>query len=316
MIKIVNVNSGKKAPLEEQVFAQYGAEYNCVVTKTAEELIEAGQGAQVILFTAARFTAEVFDCLPELRLLVRYGIGYDTVDLAAARERNVDVCNAPSYGAVDVAEHTFTLLLSANRKIISYDANVRAGQFGGSGEYNAFRLCGKTLGLIGFGRIARHVVKFAQGFGMEVVTYDPYIETSAVEAMEARAIGFEELLRTADFVSLHTPLNDKTYHMIGTREFTLMKPSAVLINTARGALVDENALFEALKARNIRAAGIDVYENYPRELGNPFHALDNIVLTPHIAFNTVEAVEALHEEVTEEVVRFLQGKPNLNIVNR
>lgn len=316
MAKIVNVNSSQRLAYEASVFEKYGAEYVCINTTNEEEVVAAAKDAEVILFTAAKFTESTFAELPKLRLMVRYGMGYDTVDLDAARAHGVDVCNAPSYGAQAVAEHAFSLMLATNRKIPSYDAAIREGNFGKGASYPSVQVSGKTLGILGFGRIARNVAKFGLGFGMKVLTYDPYVPEDFAKSQNVEKVELDTLLREADFISVNAPLTDETYHLINAEAFAKMKPSALIVNTARGALIDEDALYDALNTRRIRAAGIDVYENYPKEVGNRFHKLDNIVLTPHMAWNTEESAVALHEEVTAEVVRFLEGKPNLNIVNR
>ena len=316
MIRIVNVNSKDKAPYEAEVFARYGAEYECVSTSNADEIVAAAKDAQVILFTAAKFTNEVFDRLPNLRLMVRYGMGYDTVDLAAARAHNVDVCNAPSYGAEAVSEHAWAMLMAANRKIPSYDAHIRAGEFGKSAAYRPMRMSGKTLGILGFGRIARRVAQFGKGFSMRVLAYDPYLPESVFADAGAERADLDTLLRESDYISVNAPLTKETYHILNAEAFAKMKPTAVLANTARGALIDEDALVDALEKGVIRAAAVDVYENYPNYIESPLLVPENLVLTPHVAWDTVESYDALHKEVTDEVVRFLEGKPNLNIVNR
>lgn len=315
-MKIVHVNLPQRDPYETEVFTRYGAEYICCETKTADEVVAAAKDAEVILFTAAGFTNEVFDRLPKLRLLVRYGMGYDTVDLAAARAHGVDVCNAPTYGAQAVAEHAFSLLMAANRKIPAYDAAIRSGHFGTGADYFSMQLAGKTLGILGFGRIARNVASFGLGFRMQVIASDPFIPEESFRAVGVEKVDFDSLMSQSDFISINAPLTAETYHCVNADAFARMKPTALLVNTARGPLIDEDALYDALSGRKIRAAGIDVWENYPRNPGNRLFALDNIVMTPHIAWDTMESADALHKEVTDEVVRFLEGKPNLNVLNR
>ncbi len=316
MIRIVDVNNPQKLPYEAEVFARYGAAYDCVSTSCAEEVVAAAGDADVILFTAAKFPREIFGRLPKLRLLVRYGMGYENVDLAAARAHGVDVCNAPSYGAEAVAEHAWALLMAANRKIPSFDAHIRRGEYGGSADYRPMRMSGKTLGILGFGRIGRKVARFGQGFSMRVLSYDPCLPENVFAEAGVEKADLDTLLREADFISVNAPLTEETRHIIDTAAFSKMKPTAVLANTARGALIDENALVDALKKGELRAAALDVYETYPRDPESPLLVPKNLILTPHIAWNTVESAEALHREVTDEVVRFLEGRPNLNVVNR
>ena len=215
-----------------------------------------------------------------------------------------------------MAEHSFSMLVAANRKIPSYDRNIREGRFGKSADYSSYLMAGKTLGIVGFGRIARQVAQFGKGFGMQVIAYDPYLPDAVFSDCGVRRVTLEELYANAEFISVNAPLTKETYHLIDASAFAQMKPEAVLVNTSRGALVDENALVEALLSKKIRAAAIDVYENYPTDPESVLLKPENLILTPHIAWNTVESFESLHREVTDEVVRFLEGKPNLNVVNR
>ncbi|MEA4824575.1 MAG: C-terminal binding protein [Clostridiaceae bacterium] len=314
MIKIVNVNANKLYDYEASVFARYDTEYTFAAVQNSDELIAAAKDAEVILFTSACFTEEVFAALPKLKLLVRYGIGYDTVDLTAARAHGVDVCNAPTYGTIDVAEHAMALLLAANRKILSFDAGVREGEWGKSAAYPTHRLKDTTLGLVGLGRIARNVAQYAQGFGMKTIAYDPYIKPE--DTGNTTLVSLGELLRTSDYISLHAPLTEENRHMICRETLAQCKPNAVLVNTSRGGLIDTDALAEALRTGVIRGAGLDVLETEPMPENSPLTKLTNVVLTPHTAWLTEESVVSLHEEVTAEVVRFLKGQPNLHIVNR
>jgi len=301
---------------ETRAFGDNGIEYRRVTTTNADEIVAAAENAPVLLFTAAKFPAELFDRLPNLKLLVRYGIGFDTVDTAAARAHGVDVCNCPTYGCYDVAEHAFSLLMSANRRIVNYDRGIREGKWGNGGDYEAHRLQGKTLGLVGFGRIARMVAQFAQGFSMQILAYDPFLPAEMFAKAGAVSATLDEVLTGSDFISLHAPMNAENAHLINREAFAKMKPSAVLINTARGGLVDQDALYDALASRRIRAAGIDVWDPYPNQVGDRFHALDNIVMTPHMAWNSPEAVADLVKEATEEAMRFFRGEALTHIVNR
>lgn len=316
-MKIVNIETDRRGEHEEKVFSALGADYRCVNCGGDTGIIarEAGD-ADVILFTASKVNKELIDSLPKARLFVRYGVGYDNVDLEYTKSRGVKVCNSPSYGSYDIAEHAFALLMAVNRKIAAYDRGIRAGTFGKSADYKCYRLEGKTLGLIGFGRIARRMLKFSSGFGMNVLVYDPYVGEDVISLQEARKVGFEEILIDSDYISIHAPLNSETAGMFGAPEFEKMKDTAVIINTARGGLIKTGDLIEALRSRTIRGAGIDVYDDYPRSADHPLASLDNIVLTPHAAWNSVEAAYALHEEVADEVARFIRGEELRNVVNK
>ncbi len=315
-MKIVNIETDSRGIHEESVFASLGADYKCVKCDGDFDTIsqEAGE-ADIILFTATPIDKELIDRLPKAQLFVRYGVGYDRVDLEYTKARDVIVCNAPSYGSYDIAEHAFALLMAVNRKIASYDQNIRAGLFGKGAAYNSYRLYNKILGLVGFGRIARNMVDFASGFHMDVLVYDPFIEEKEIASYGARKVDFNQLLKEADYISVHSPLTSKTAKMFSTAEFSQMKDTAVIINTARGGLIDTEALIEALKNKVIRGAGIDVYDDYPKSTNHPLLTLENLVMTPHVAWNSVEAGIALQEEVTAEVARFIKGEPLLNRVN-
>lgn len=316
-MKIVHIETDRPGEHEAKVFADLGAAYKCVKCGGDIEKIarEAGD-AEVILFGSTHIGKELLDRLPNARLFIRYGVGYENVDLEYAKSRGVKISNAPSYGSYDIAEHAFALLMAVNRKIAAYDRAIRAGSFGKSADYKCYRLENKTLGLVGFGRIARNVLKFSSGFGMDSLVYDPFVGADEIAALGARKAEFGELLDGSDYISIHAPLTPETAGMFGAREFGRMKDTAVVINTARGGLINTGDLIDALKSRKIRGAGIDVYDDYPRSADHPLALLDNVVLTPHAAWNSMEAAVALHEEVAAEAARFVRGEELLNVVNR
>lgn len=306
---ICHVNAASLDGFAQEIacFRELGAELRAVRCSTPDELEANARDAEIILFTATRFDDAAFDRLPNLRLLVRYGIGYDTVDIDAAKRHNVIVCNSPTYGCYDVAEHAFALMQTANRKTAVYDRKIRAGSCGASAAYPCYRMAGKQMGFVGYGRIARNMANFALGFGMKLAAYDPYVDAAKADP-PAAAMSLEELLRTSDFISVNSVLNDQTRGMINAERFAMMKPTAILVNTSRGGLIDEDALYDALANKTIRAAGIDVWNEMPRTADNRFCGLDNIVMTPHAAWNTVEAAQALKEEVMQTVTRYIKGE--------
>ncbi len=312
---IIHISSNDIANFQKEkaAFEAAGAEFRMCQCKTGEEIVANCADADVLLFTPQKFDDSIFDNLPKLKMIVRYGIGYDTVDIDSARRHGVIVCNSPSYGAYDVAEHAFALLQTVNRKIVAYDSNMRDGHRGRTAAYNSYRLEGKQIGIIGYGRIGRYVAQFSTGFGMKIAAYDPYVNFETASP-KAEPMSIDELLRTSDIVSLNTALTDETRGLMNAEKFAMMKPDAVLINTSRGGLVDEDALYDALSNRKIRAAGIDVWNDMPATADNRFCKLDNIVMTPHIAWNTIEAAEALKEEVIATVLNWIAGRPLLNDV--
>jgi D-3-phosphoglycerate dehydrogenase len=315
-VKIVDfANRKENVSYEIKAYEEVGAEYLLSDAKTNDEIVFAAENAEVILFTATVFDRELLDKLPSVKLLARYGMGYDTVDLAYARKKGIAVCNAPTYGTADVAEHTFALLMAVNRKIPSYHMNIKSGRFGKSAPYDCYRLENKILGIVGFGRIAKKVAQFAKGFNMKVYVYDPFVSSESAGLSGVEKVDFETLMTQSDYISLNAPLTEETRGMFDKTVFGKMKPSSVIVNTARGGLINEKDLADALRENKIRAAAVDVYSVYPKTSDHPFLGLENMVLTPHIAFNSVEAVEALHKEVTENVIRFIKGEPLQNVVN-
>lgn len=280
-----------------------------------EELIRDGKDAEVILFTSAKLTRTVLQNLDKVKLIVRYGIGYDTVDTEAAKELGIYVCNAPNYGVIDVAEHAFSLLIASAKRLVRMQDRVRANNWGFVDMGQSVRLSGKTIGFVGFGKIARCLLNLLRPFGVKPLVYDPYVKESVLADFGAELVSLDTLMSSSDFVSLHLPLSDATRHIIGSRELSLMKPTAVIINTARGPIIDEAALVEALAEHKIGGAGLDVFEDECGGIDQRLPMLDNVTLTPHVAWNTVEATVAIHDEVSQNVAKYLRGERPDSIVN-
>ena len=282
---------------------------------TEEEMIKDARDAEVVLFTSAAFPKKVIDGLESCRVIQRYGIGYDTVDTEAAREKGIFVCNSPNYGVVDVAEHAFALILASLKRLVKMNDRVRDNNWGYENMGKSNRLSGKTVGFLGFGKIARAVAGFTLPFGTKNIVYDPYVSQDALAPFGAEAVSLEALFKEADVITVHLPLCDATRHTVGCEQLSLMKPTAILVNTSRGPVIDEAALIDALVSGRIAGAGLDVFEDEEGRIDKRILSLDNVVLTPHVAWNTVEAVDAIHEEVTENIVKYLtEGRPG-NIVN-
>ncbi len=250
-------------------------------------------------------TAAVIDKGKKLKAIARAGVGLDNIDVKAAEERGIKVFSAPEAPTVSVAELAIGLMLAVVRKIAYADRKLREGKWVKK-EAEGIELRGKTLGIIGFGRIGREVARIARnGFGMKIIYYDiiradPKLE----EELGATYVSLETLLKEADIVTIHVPLTSETYHLINEFRLRLMKPSAILINTSRGAVVDTNALVKALSEGWIAGAGLDVYEEEPLPLNHPLTKLDNVVLTPHIGASTEEAQERAGLEVVKKVIEY------------
>lgn len=283
--------------------------------KTEADLIQQTRDADALLVQYAEINRTVLEKLEHCKVIVRYGIGVDNVDLKAATEFGIPVANVPDYGLQEVADHTIALLLSAARKIVQLNQSVRNGEWDYSLAKPLRRLQGRTLGLIAFGNIARLVATRAKGFGLKIKVFDPYLPKDKAEEYGAQIVDFQTLIRTSDFISIHCPATAETHHMFNQEVFKDMNPECILVNTARGSIIDEDALIEALENGYIAGAAIDVIEKEPIDLNSKLLHLDNLVITPHAAWYTEEAQESLQRCAAEEVVRVLTGKSAKHIVN-
>lgn len=278
--------------------------------KTAAELIAGCRSCPVAVAGAEdRWSEEVFDALKgTLGLVARFGVGTDNIDCAAAARRGIWVANSAGANKVAVAEMAIALMLACTRRIVYLDGKLRSG--GWYGFPRSLQLSGKRIGLVGFGAIARCVAGMAAGFGCELAAYDVALDRAAAAALGVRALSLEELLATSDFVSLHVPYLSETRHMVSERFLAGMKRDAVLINTSRGGVVDEAALYGALIRGEIRMAGLDVFEEEPPKADNPLFALEQVVVTPHASSATEEAAANIAAVCLENIQRFLEsGRP-------
>ena len=267
----------------------------------------------LIVRSGTKVTDAVLAAGRDLIVVGRAGVGVDNIDVEAATRRGVIVANAPTTNIVAAAEHTIALMYASARNIPQADRAVRAREWQRE-KFTGVELVGKRLGLIGLGRVGSEVARRAQGLGMEVVMYDPYVPLERAQQLGVRPVAFDELLASCDFISLHTPLTAETKKLIGAREFGMMKREARLINTARGALVDEAALLEALDAGLIAGAALDVFEHEPPE--NPrLLEHERVVLTPHIGGSTEESQLRVSIQIAEEVLTALEGQPTRFAVN-
>lgn len=262
-----------------------------------------------------RYDAGFMDRAPDLRLIARTGIGYDGVDIAEATRRRIAVCNTPDAPTISTAEHAVALMLTIAKNVKRAESQLH----GGGGDYyarhHAIELDGKVLGLVGFGRIARRVAAICGGLGMRVTAYDPFLPDGAFPPTVARVGSLDELLGGADVVSVHLPLTDESRSMFGADRFGQMKPGAVFVNTARGGLVDGDALLAALEAGHLFGAGLDVTEPEPLPSDHPLLHRDDIVITPHVASGTAEGKVRIFRAAVEQVVSGLAGRRPDHLVN-
>lgn len=263
------------------------------------------------------FNRELIEKAPNLKVIARHGIGVELIDLKAANEHGVMVVNTPDAATVSVAEHVVLMALMLSKKILTADAAIRQGNYAIKDIYQPDDVEGKTLGLVGFGRIGREVAKRCRGLDMQVKAYDPYLKAEQVEALGVSMVRtLEELLETADIVSLHTPLTEDTRHLIGEQELNRMKPSAFLINCSRGAVVDEAALVKALKCKKIAGAGLDVFEQEPPSEDNPLFSMENVVVSPHSSSLTQNGKIKMAVGAVEQLLHVQRGEIPAHIVNK
>jgi D-3-phosphoglycerate dehydrogenase len=277
-----------------------------------DDLLSLLQGCNGFIAGLDYITKKVIDSCDNLRVISRYGNGYDRVDLDAARAKNIPVCITPGANSQAVADLTFALLLCIARKIPMLNSKTKGGQWVRS---NGMEIYGKTIGIVGLGAIGKGVAKRAQGFSMRVLSYDPFIDKQYAEENGIEMSNFDELIKNSDVVSLHIPLTDETKCIISNETMSRMKKGAILINTARGGLIDNQAAYEYLKSGWLGGLGLDAYEEEPPKV-SPLFELENVVLTPHTGAHTEEAVTNMALMSVQNLIDVLSGKPCQYIVNK
>lgn len=298
---------------EETLLAEAGARFALRPCRRDEAAArDAVRDADVVLVRESPVNRAVIEAMERCRAVIRYGIGVDNIDQAAARERGIHVANVPDYGTEEVSSHAVALALGVARHLGLHDAEVRAGRWSTGVLQPMVRWRGRTLGLVGFGRIARMTLDKLRGFGFgRVMVYDPMADLP----VDVERADMDTLCAQADVISLHAPLNEQTRHLINARRLALMKRTAIVVNTARGGLVDTDALYEALRTRRILGAGLDVFEQEPPG-AHPLLQLDNVIVTNHMGWYSEESMRELQRKTAEEAVRVLRGEPPLHWLNR
>ena len=316
MKKVLALVNEKENINYKKILLEKGIETVFCETSDEEEIAAAGKDAEAIIFAGTKFTESLFSKLPNLKIISRRGIGIDTVDMAAATRHGVKVCNCQGYGAKDVAQHTVALLLSLIHRIPTYDSRIKTEN---SWYYLdvpfASRLSEKTVGIVGFGRISRSVAKVILAFGARVLVFDPFVKSEDAEREGVTSVSLDTLLESSDIISLNAPLTDGTRHMINAETIGKMKEGAMIVNTSRGPLIDESALVTALESGKLSGAAMDVFESEPFSEDSPLRKLWNVVLTPHVAWHSAEAIRDLDIEVTQNIIDYFEGKPLKNALN-
>jgi D-3-phosphoglycerate dehydrogenase len=316
--KAVRTDRELECPQIDEGLRAMGCELVLLPEGVSEDaLCAAVRDADILLMCYTPVTARVIGAAPKLKGIVKYGVGIDAIDIAAAIARGIPVVNVPEYAEETVAEGAFALMIALARKLMPIGREMAAqGWAWPTARWLGLDLAGRTLGIVGTGKIGRSMARMAAGFRMRTIGYDPHV---AAEAMRAggieKADDLDALLKVSDVVSIHAVLNADTRHLIGARELGLMKPSAYLINVSRGAIVDEAALVAALQDKRIAGAALDVYSREPlAPTGHPMSALcamDNVILFPHLTFYTAEAMERLTDDTLARAREVLEGRPVL-----
>lgn len=301
---------------ERAVLEAGGAEVVVAPDSNEETLAGLARDADAIMTCFAQVTENVVRAAERCKVIGRFGVGVDNIAVSTATELGIAVTYVPDYCVDEVSDHVMALLHAWNRRIVLFDRSVKERGWGSQPlTMRMMRLRGKTIGIVGFGRIGQAVAAKARAFGMNVLASDPFIDSSAVESFGGSLVELDQLLGESDFVSLHTPLSDETRNMIGRDQLAAMRQEAFLINAARGPLIDEEALYNALASGVIAGAGLDVMvDNVPSQ-EHPLLALENVIITPHVAFFSQESTLELEQRAAAEVVKVMHGEMPDNLVN-
>lgn len=295
--------------VEKSVLDSIGAELiveNCV---TSDEVLSACRDADAVLCNLAPMPSSVIDGLNSCKVISRYGVGYDNVDVSACTSKGILLCNVPDYCTEEVSDHALALLMACARRVARRDFQVRSGMWNICRKEPIYRIAGKTIAFLGYGKIARCLHRKTIGLEFKrTLIYDPYIEKSLIAGMGGIESDWKTIFSEADFISVHLPLNDHTRQIIGEAEFGMMKSTAVLINTSRGAVIDESAMVKSLSESKILAAGLDTFETEPLPIDSPLRSLENCVLTDHVGFYSEESLEELKQKAAENICDFFKGK--------
>jgi D-3-phosphoglycerate dehydrogenase len=297
-----------------EVLSTIGAELQLAPEPTPEAVLRIAAGADALLVTYAKITADMIRQMTKCRIISRFGIGVDNVDLDAATSVGIVVTKVPDYCIDEVSDHAMALLLSAVRKIPMANEQVHSGTWKMPNFVPIHRLRGSVLGLVGFGRIPQLMAPKAKAFGLRVVAYDPYVPAEVFTSAGVERVDFPQLLKISDYVSIHSPLVPETRGLFNAGAFRQMKKGAYLVNTARGPIVDEAALAEALDAGEIAGAALDVMTQEP-PVNSPVVGHKKVIITPHTSFYSEESLVELQTKASQEVVNVLSGKPPRNPVN-
>jgi D-3-phosphoglycerate dehydrogenase len=310
---------GPVCGFDEELIRQNGGTVHYGAAANEKDRVRMTEGADVIVVGGAWMTREFLSALPHLKGIVRLGIGVDTVDLDAATDLGIVVANIPDFCSDEVAEHALALILAVTRTIVLADRKTRQGEWV-PGMQDFFRpmrrLSGQTLGLVGLGNIGRSMASKAKGLGLRVIAYDPHVRPEAARAAGVPLMSLEEMLPQTDILSLHVPATPETKGLVNARTLALLKPGAILVNTARGPVVDESALCAVLASGHLAGAGLDVLEHEPIRLPHPLTKFENVVFTCHYGSLSEEAYASMRRQASDQTAQIIRGEFPKNLVNR
>ena len=301
---------------EKKVLESIGADLTLITGESAEEIMDACEDADGILITLAPLPAEVVNKLKHCKVISRYGVGIDNVDVDACTEKGICVTNVPDYCAEEVSDQALALTMACARKVARRDAQVRQGKFHIGQADPIYRIAGKKFTFLGFGRTARCLHRKIVGLAFSrVMVYDPFLDAETVRELGGEKVEWEEGIREADFISVHMPLNDKTNGIINASVFEMMKDTAIIVNTSRGGVINEDDLIDALRKNKINSAGLDVYREEPLHRDSPLMEIENCVLSDHVGWYSEESIMELQRKAAENVRDVLIRKKPKYLVN-
>ena len=304
--------------LEQAVLRESGLDHELVRVdySTADQLIPHVKDADALMVQFAKIDRVVIEALSRCKVISRYGVGVDMIDLKAAGERGIPVANVPDYCIDEVSTHTIAFLLMLNRHLLTHHLHVKDHKWGGVPGGPPARFSEQTLGVVGLGNIGRAVVRKVKAFDLKILGFDPYVSHEKAATLGVEKVEWEDLLRRSDYITLHCPLSDDTHHLISSAQLAIMKPTAYLINMSRGPVVDQAALYDALVNHKIAGAALDVLEKEPPSIDEPLLGLDNVIFTPHSSSWSASSSDQLRRQVAQNVVVALRGETPYSIVNR
>jgi len=302
---------------EREVFSDSGIELVIKNIQKNDPIPDEIIKADGILCNLYPMPRQVIDRLEKCRIIARYGVGFDNVDIEAAQSKHIWVSNVPDYSVEDVSDHILMFLFGCVRRITSVHREIVQGKWNLQNAYELHRMKGKSLGIIGYGRIGSALHRKTKGFGFShVFVYDPFVSSTQIEANGGEPVNLDPLLERSDYISITVPLTEQTRHFMGPRELGLLKKTAVIINTSRGGIIDQESLISLLEKEPGIVAGLDVFEEEPIRVGNPLLSLDNVILSSHMAYYSIESVSELKIKAAQNVLEVLSGRPPIYPVNQ